>query len=87
MYSVYKLDLDSDYESNPILEDLCEKWYDKIITMYNDFTINRALIYKYTSSEIRAEVIENFDLYITHLFIYEYYKIKNEYDSLVCKNK
>lgn len=83
LYSVYKIDFKFSYKEDVILEDLMfNKWDDVIEKMTNDFQITRAFIYKTIPFEIRIESIEAFDLYVTNVFIEQYFKIKKEYDLL-----
>jgi HD-GYP domain-containing protein (c-di-GMP phosphodiesterase class II) len=83
LYSLYKIDFEFSYKQDSILEDLMyKKWDDIISKMIKSFEVTRALIYRNTNIEIRKEVSETFDLYVTKIFIEKYTEIINEYNKI-----
>ena len=58
------------------------KWEEAIDRVESDAALTRACIYKKTDPEIRKEVIDSFDIYVSTIFIEKYSDLKKEFDNL-----
>jgi hypothetical protein len=82
LYSVYGIDFEFEYQENDTLYDfLCDGYFEKIKQITQAFQVTRTLVYRNATEQIRKDVIDSFDMYVTNTFIDQYLIIKQEFEN------